>query len=98
MQKPLIIEGPPGCRPRPNSPLPLPAGDTVIERLQCYAGITEEKAIGKFDPALQDCSSVPGRAHRTDWESIRDKPPFLHFFVQGPLLRALLSERRACCD
>ena len=29
------------------------AADTVVERLQCYEGITEEKAIGKFDEALQ---------------------------------------------
>jgi len=27
--------------------------DTALERLQCYPGIDEEKAIGKFDTALQ---------------------------------------------
>jgi len=29
------------------------AADTTIERLQCYEGINEEKAIGKFDESLQ---------------------------------------------
>jgi len=29
------------------------AADTTVERLQCYEGITEEKAIGKFDESLQ---------------------------------------------
>jgi len=29
------------------------AANTVVERLQCYVGITEEKVIGKFDEALQ---------------------------------------------
>jgi len=94
MQKPLIIEGPPGCGKTELAVAIASAGDTVIERLQCYAGITEEKAIGKFDPALQELF-LRTQAERigTDWESIRDSLHSLHFFVQGPLLRALLSER-----
>jgi hypothetical protein len=28
------------------------AANTVVERLQCYVGITGEKVIGKFDEAL----------------------------------------------
>ena len=29
------------------------AAGAVVERLQCYVGINEEKAIGKFDEPLQ---------------------------------------------
>ncbi len=29
------------------------AANTVVERLQCYVGISDEKVIGKFDEALQ---------------------------------------------
>jgi MoxR-like ATPase len=69
------------------------AGDTVIERLQCYEGITEEKAIGKFDPALQELFlRTQGEHIGNDWQSIRDNLHSLSFFVQGPLLRALLRE------
>ena len=53
MQKPIIVEGPPGCGKTALAQAIAAAGDTVIERLQCYEGINEEKAIGKFDSALQ---------------------------------------------
>src|SRR5439155_22221648 len=53
MQKPIIVEGPPGCGKTALAQAIAAAGNTVIERLQCYEGINEEKAIGKFDSALQ---------------------------------------------
>jgi hypothetical protein len=53
MRKPIIVEGPPGCGKTALAQAIAAAGDTVIERLQCYEGINEEKAIGKFDSALQ---------------------------------------------
>jgi MoxR-like ATPase len=94
MQKPLIIEGPPGCGKTELAVAIASAGDTVIERLQCYEGMTEEKAIGKFDPALQELFlRTQADSIGTDWEDIRDRLHSLHFFVQGPLLRALLSQR-----
>src|SRR5215469_3247168 len=53
MQKPLLVEGPPGCGKTELAYAVAAAAGTVVERLQCYEGITEEKAIGKFDEALQ---------------------------------------------
>ena len=53
MQKPIIVEGPPGCGKTALAHAIAAAGNTIIERLQCYEGINEEKAIGKFDSALQ---------------------------------------------
>ena len=48
MQKPIIVEGAPGSVRR-SLPKRLPRlGIRYIERLQCYEGINEEKAIGKF--------------------------------------------------
>jgi MoxR-like ATPase len=94
MQKPLILEGPPGCGKTELAVAIAYAGETVIERLQCYEGITEEKAIGKFDPALQEIFlRTQTEKLGTDWESIRDNLHSLNFFVQGPLLRAVLNER-----
>src|SRR5713226_5674775 len=53
MQKPLLVEGPPGCGKTELAYAVAAASGTTVERLQCYEGITEEKAIGKFDESLQ---------------------------------------------
>ena len=52
MKKPLLIEGPPGCGKTELAYAIAQAAGTVVERLQCYIGISEEKAIGKFDEPL----------------------------------------------
>ena len=53
MRKPLLVEGPPGCGKTELAYAVAAAANTVVERVQCYVGITEEKVIGKFDEALQ---------------------------------------------
>jgi MoxR-like ATPase len=94
MQKPIIVEGPPGCGKTALAEAIAAAGDTVIERLQCYEGIHEDKAIGKFDSALQTLFLETQADHlQKDWDAIRTTLHTLDFFVQGPLLRSLLYEK-----
>ena len=94
MYRPLLVEGPPGSGKTELACAIAKAADTTVERLQCYVGINEEKAIGRFDEALQKLflETEARRADR-DWEVVRRELHTLEFFTKGPLLRALLSER-----
>ena len=97
MRKPLLVEGPPGCGKTELAYAVAAAADTVVERLQCYEGITEEKAIGKFDEALQKLFlETQKEALGQDWYGIRKQLHSLDFFAEGPLLRALRHNSRPC--
>jgi MoxR-like ATPase len=94
MQKPVLIEGPPGCGKTALAQAVAAAGKTAVVRLQCYEGINEEKAIGKFDSALQRLYlETQGDRLEKDWDWIRISLHSLDFFAQGPLLQALLHEQ-----
>jgi MoxR-like ATPase len=97
MQKPLLVEGPPGCGKTELAYAVAQAGNTVVERLQCYEGISEDKAIGKFDEALQKLYLETGNDRLgKDWNAIRERLHSLDFFSEGPLLRALRRKGRPC--
>src|SRR5580658_4181339 len=90
MQKPLLVEGPPGCGKTELAYAVAAAAGTTVERLQCYEGITEEKAIGKFDESLQRLFLETQKERLgEEWDLIRNRLHSLDFFAQGPLLRAL---------
>jgi chromosomal replication initiation ATPase DnaA len=84
MRKPLLIEGPPGCGKTELAYAIAQAADTVVERLQCYIGISEEKAIGKFDEALQKLFlETQGEKLKKDWSAVRQGLHTLDFFPRG---------------
>jgi MoxR-like ATPase len=97
MRRPLLIEGPPGCGKTELAYAVARSAETRVERLQCYVGVNEDKAIGKFDEALQRLFLEAESAHISgDWETIRQELHGLEFFTKGPLLRALLYEEKPC--
>ena len=94
LHKPLLLEGPAGSGKTQLAYAVADAADTTVERLQCYEGINEEKAIGKFDEPLQRlCVELKAKSASVDWESLRTELHSQQFFGAGPLLRALQCER-----
>jgi MoxR-like ATPase len=94
LRKPLLLEGPAGSGKTQLAYAVAEAADTTVERLQCYEGIDEEKAIGKFDEPLQRlCVELRAKSATVDWESLQVELHSLQFFSAGPLLRALQCEK-----
>src|SRR5437016_12109587 len=96
MCRPVLIEGPPGCGKTELAYAVARSAETRVERLQCYVGINEDEAIGKFDEALQRLFLDARTGINGDWEAIRRELHGLEFFTKGPLLRALLHEHKPC--
>jgi ATPase family associated with various cellular activities (AAA) len=94
LHKPVLLEGPAGSGKTQLAYAVAEAAGTAVERLQCYEGVSEEKAIGKFDEALQRlCVELKSKSDRMDWESLQTELHGQQFFSAGPLLRALQCEK-----
>jgi MoxR-like ATPase len=92
LQKPIILEGPPGAG---KTQLPISiaqAGGTHVERLQCYEGITDKQAIGEFDHGLQRLYMEFSKEQGLSWHEIVQTLKGRDFFRPGPLMRALECE------
>ncbi len=71
LRKPLLLEGPAGSGKTQLAYAVAEAASTAVERLQCYEGVNEEKAIGKFDESLQRlCVEMRAKSGGVDWESV----------------------------
>ena len=93
MQKPLLLEGPAGSGKTQLAVSVAKAAGTHIERLQCYRGVTEDQAIGRFDEGLQRLYMEFARGEHADWQSVQANLKGRDFFRAGPLMRTLECER-----
>jgi MoxR-like ATPase len=94
LHKPLLLEGPAGSGKTQLAYAVAEAANTSVERLQCYEGVNEEKAIGKFDEPLQRlCVELRAKSSSVDWECLQTELHDQQFFSAGPLLSALQHEK-----
>jgi hypothetical protein len=70
----------------------------LVERLQCYRGVNEDKAIGRFDESLQRLYMEFSKGQNTNgmaesWRELQANLKGRNFFRPGPLMRALECEK-----
>ena len=74
LHPPLSSQGPAGSGQSQLAYAVAAAANTTIEWLQCYEGINEDEAIGKFDESLQRlCVELKAKAARVDWELLKSQ-------------------------
>jgi MoxR-like ATPase len=93
LQKPLLLEGPAGSGKTQLAVSVAQAAGTHIERLQCYPGVTEDKAIGRFDESLQRLYMEFSKGQNESWRDLQANLKGRDFFRPGPLMRALECEK-----
>lgn len=92
LNRPIIQEGPAGAG---KTQLALSVSKVTgmrIVRLQCYPGITDDKAIGRYNTSLQGIFSQVLNAKNVDIDEINLQIRSRKFFITGPLLEAIESE------
>ena len=93
LKKPLLLEGPAGSGKTQLAISVAAAGDTHVERLQCYRGVSEDKAIGRFDEGLQRLYMEFSKGQHENWQAVQANLKGRDFFRPGPLMRALECDR-----
>ena len=97
LQKPLLLEGPAGSGKTQLALSVAAAAGTHVERLQCYRGVTEDKAIGRFDEGLQRLYMEFSKGQHENWQACRGTSRGGTSFV--PVLSCAHSNAsgHACC-
>jgi MoxR-like ATPase len=97
LQKPLLLEGPPGAGKTQIAKVLSDALEMQLIRLQCYEGIDEAKALFQWNEPLQRMALefAKQKGERESWAELKRQLYGPDFLIAGPVLRALQSEATA---
>lgn len=85
LQRLVLLEGPRGSGKAELAYAVAKATGAEVGRLQCYEGINEEKAIGKFDELLQRLRvELLSKSVNLDCQTAKQELHGLQFFSAGP--------------
>ncbi len=95
MEKPLLLEGPPGAGKTQIAKVLSEAFQMALIRLQCYEGIDEARALYQWNEPLQRMAlEFVGTEQQKTWTELKQQLYSSDFLIPGPILRALQSETR----
>src|SRR5579883_3008761 len=100
LEKPLLLEGPPGAGKTQIAKVLSQALGMPLIRLQCYEGIDEAKALYQWNEPLQRMAlefmhQGPATGPQEEWSELKRRLYSTDSLIPGPILKALQSETTA---
>ena len=94
LQKPILLEGPPGAGKTQIAKVLSKALSMPLIRLQCYEGIDEAKALYEWNEPLQRMALefIRQSGEQSTWSELKRHLYSPDFLIAGPILRALQSD------
>jgi MoxR-like ATPase len=94
LEKPLLIEGPPGAGKTEIGKALATTLETDLLRLQCYEGLDEARALYEWNYQKQLLRIQADRAHDQSWEEVESHIFSKDYLLDRPLLQAITAHRR----
>ncbi len=95
LEKPLLIEGPPGAGKTEIGKVLAATLDAELIRLQCYEGLDEAKALYEWNYQKQLLRIQADRDHGVSGAELTQHVFAREYLLERPLLRAITTPRRA---
>ncbi|HYD46771.1 MAG TPA: MoxR family ATPase [Terriglobales bacterium] len=95
LERPLLIEGPPGAGKTEIGKVLAATLGTDLIRLQCYEGLDEAKALYEWNYQKQLLRIQADRQQERQWSEVAHDIFGPDYLLERPLLRAITASRKA---